>query len=178
MIKDLLKTNEMDFERTIHLSEEADLQSEIYNQQIERRLTDDLEQIEEWAGKLHGNTMRIAAIFHIVKYGWDAVNVPLEAETLAGAIKVGQYYLEHSMAAFDMPATDMTVKLFRAMSKASWDQVRRLYLVAFAGMFADQQPEPEPYRDRTLVMLMHLEDQEAWKKIYTMVKVLTDEVFE
>lgn len=46
--------------------------------------------------------MRIAAIFHIVKYGWDAVNVPLEAETLAGAIKVGQYYLEHSMAAFDM----------------------------------------------------------------------------
>jgi hypothetical protein len=70
-----------------------------------------------------------------------------------------------------MPATDMT-------SKASWDQVRRLYLVAFAGMFADQQPEPEPYRDRTLVMLMHLEDQEAWKKIYTTVKTLTDEVFE
>ena len=30
------------------------------------------------------------------------MNVPLEAETLAGAIKVGQYYLEHSMAAFDM----------------------------------------------------------------------------
>ena len=102
LIKDLLKTSEMDFERTIRLSEEADLQSEIYNQQIERRLTDDLEQIEEWAGKLHGNTMRIAAIFHIVKYGWDAVNVPLEAETLAGAIKVGRYYLEHSMAAFDM----------------------------------------------------------------------------
>lgn len=77
-----------------------------------------------------------------------------------------------------MPATDMMVKLFRAMSKVSYSQVRRLYLVAFAGMFADQQPEPEPYRDRTLVMLMHLEDQEAWKKIYTMVKVLTDEVFE
>ena len=96
LIKDLLKTNEMDFDRPIRLSEEADLQSEIYNQQIERRLTDDLEQIEEWAGKL------IAAIFHIVKYGWDAVNVPLEAETLAGAIKVGQYYLEHSKAAFDM----------------------------------------------------------------------------
>lgn len=73
-----------------------------------------------------------------------------------------------------MPATDMTVKLFRAMSKASWDQVRRLYLVAFAGMLADKQPEPEPYRDRTLVMLMHLEDQEAWKKIYTTVKTLTN----
>ena len=77
-----------------------------------------------------------------------------------------------------MPSPYMAVKLFRAMSKASWDQVRRLYLVAFAGMFADQQPEPEPYRDRTLTLLMHLEDQEAWKKIYTTVKVLTDEVFE
>lgn len=77
-----------------------------------------------------------------------------------------------------MPATDMTVKLFRAMSKASCDQVSCLYLVAFAGMFANQQPEPEPYRDHTLAMLMHLEDQEVWKKIYTMVKVLTDEIFE
>lgn len=73
-----------------------------------------------------------------------------------------------------MPATDMTAKLFRAMSKASLDQVRRLYLVAFAEMFADKQPEPEPYRDRTLVMLMHLEDQEACKKVYTMVKVLAE----
>lgn len=77
-----------------------------------------------------------------------------------------------------MPATDMTVKLFRAMSKANYEQVRRLYLVAFTMMFANQQPEPEPYRDRTLVMLMYLENQEAWKKIYTTVKALTNEVFE
>lgn len=86
--------------------------------------------------------------------------------------------MENRETPLPMPAEDMAVKLFRAMSKVSYSQVRRLYLVAFAGMFADQQPEPEPYRDRTLVMLMHLEDQEAWKKICTMVKVLTDEVFE
>lgn len=86
--------------------------------------------------------------------------------------------MENRETPLPMPAEDMAVKLFRAMSKVSYSQVKRLYLVAFDGMFADQQPEPEPYRDRTLVMLMHLEDQEAWKKIYTMVKVLTDEVFE
>lgn len=80
--------------------------------------------------------------------------------------------MENRETPLPMPVTDMTVKLFRAMSKASWDQVRRLYLVAFAGMFADQQPEPEPYRDRTLVMLMHLEDPEAWEKIYKLVNVL------
>lgn len=70
------------------------------------------------------------------------------------------------------------VPVYSPQKVASWDQVRRLYLVAFAGMLADKQPEPEPYRDRTLVMLMHLEDQEAWKKIYTTVKTLTNEVFE
>ncbi len=86
--------------------------------------------------------------------------------------------MENRETPLPVSASYMAVKLFRAMSKASWEQVRSLYLVAFAGMFADQQPEPEPYRDRTLVMLMHLEDQEAWKKIYTTVKVLTDEVFE
>lgn len=67
---------------------------------------------------------------------------------------------------------DMTVEVFKAMSKASYSQVRRLYLVAFAGMFADQQPEPEPYRDSTLVMLQHIEDPEAWEKIYKLVNVL------
>lgn len=92
--------------------------------------------------------------------------------------RTGYRHKENRETPAPMSATDMTAKLFRAMSKASWDQVRCLYLVAFAGMFADQQPEPEPYRDRTLVMLMHLEDQEAWKKIYTTLKTLTDEVFE
>ena len=77
-----------------------------------------------------------------------------------------------------MPATDMTVKLFQSNEQSELGSGQTLVPGAFAGMFADQQPEPEPYRDRTLVMLMHLEDQEAWKKIYTMVEVLTDEVFE
>lgn len=49
--------------------------------------------------------------------------------------------MENRETPLPIPATDMTVKLFRAMSKASWDQVRRLYLVAFAGVLADQQPE-------------------------------------
>ena len=69
-----------------------------------------------------------------------------------------------------MPSPYMAVKLFRAMSKASWDQVRRLYLVAFAGMFADQQPEPEPYRDRTLTLLMHLEDRRHGRRFIQWLK--------
>lgn len=47
-------------ERTIKLSPEADILSEAYNQWIEHQLVNELEEIEDWAGKLHGNTMRIA----------------------------------------------------------------------------------------------------------------------
>ena len=37
-----------------------------------------------------------------------------------------------------MPATDMTVKLFRAMSKASGENIRFMYSMAFAGGTADE----------------------------------------
>lgn len=83
--------------------------------------------------------------------------------------------MENRETPLPMPATDMTVKLFRAMSKASWDQVRRLYLVAFAGMFADQQPEPEPYRDRTLVMLCIWRPRHG-RRFIQRLKHWTDEV--
>lgn len=89
-------------ERMIHLSQEADALCEEYNGWIEQRLLNEFEQIEEWAGKLHGNTMRIAAIFHVIRYKLGAVNVPLEGETMRAAIEIGKYYLEHSKVAFDI----------------------------------------------------------------------------
>ena len=90
------------FDRVITLSKEADKLSEEYNQWIEKQLNGELEEIEDWAGKLHGNTMRIAGIFHIVKYECDAVIIPLEESTMKAAIEVGKYYLEHSKQAFDI----------------------------------------------------------------------------
>lgn len=89
-------------ERTIKLSPEADVLSEAYNQWIEHQLVNELEEIEDWAGKLHGNTMRIAAILHVVKHKLNAVNVLLEEDTMAAAIEIGKYYLEHSKQAFDI----------------------------------------------------------------------------
>lgn len=90
------------FDRVITLSKEANKLSEEYNQWIEKQLNGELEEIEDWAGKLHGNTMRIAGIFHIVKYECNAVNIPLEENTMKAAIEVGKYYLEHSKQAFDI----------------------------------------------------------------------------
>lgn len=89
-------------ERDIKLSPEADILSESYNQWIERQLINELEEIEDWAGKLHGNTMRIAAILHVTKHKLNAVNVLVDEETMSAAINIGKYYLEHSKQAFDI----------------------------------------------------------------------------
>lgn len=102
LVYELLNIPDIAGERLIRLSPEADLISEQYNQWIEQRLTNEFEEIEDWAGKLHGNTMRIAGIFHIIKHRINAYNIPLEADTMTAAVKVGKYYLEHSKAAYDI----------------------------------------------------------------------------
>lgn len=102
LMYELLNIPDMFGERLIRLTPEAALISEQYNQWIEHRLTNEFEEIEDWAGKLHGNTMRIAGVFHLIKHKVDAYNVLLDAETLTAAIEVGKYYLEHSKAAFDI----------------------------------------------------------------------------
>ena len=105
LCEELLKTDaDPDFaQRIIKLSPEADKLAEEYYQWIEHQLTNELEEIEDWAGKLHGNTMRIAGILHIVKHYKDgAVRHPVGGDTMEAAIEIGKYYLEHSKAAFDI----------------------------------------------------------------------------
>lgn len=89
-------------ERIIKLSPEADKLAEEFFLWIEHQLTDELEEIEDWAGKLHGNTMRIAGILHVIKHRSNSVNVLVEEDTMSSAIMIGKYYLEHSKAAFDI----------------------------------------------------------------------------
>lgn len=89
-------------ERVIRLSPEADKLAEEFYMWIEHQLTNELEEIEDWAGKLHGNTMRIAGVLHVIKHKLNSVNVPVEEDTMRSAIEIGKYYLEHSKVAFDI----------------------------------------------------------------------------
>lgn len=89
-------------ERVIRLSPEADNLAEEFYMWIEHQLTNELEEIEDWAGKLHGNTMRIAGVLHVIKHKLNSVNVPVEEDTMRSAIEIGKYYLEHSKVAFDI----------------------------------------------------------------------------
>ena len=71
--------------------------------------------------------------------------------------------MENRETPLPIPATDMTVKLFRAMSKASGENIRFMYSMAFAGGLLPKQ-KPEQHKDSTLVMLQHIENPEAWER--------------
>ena len=86
--------------RIIHLSAQARKMSEAFHDALEKRLIDDLEPIEGWAGKLHGKVMRIAGILHLCKYCDQADKIPLEESVMAAAEEIGNYYLQHAVVAF------------------------------------------------------------------------------
>ena len=78
------------FDRFIKLGPEADKLAEEYYLWIEHQLTNELEEIEDWAGKLHGNTMRIAGVLHVIKHKANSINVLLEEDTMKSAIEIGK----------------------------------------------------------------------------------------
>lgn len=96
----LLQIPDIGEPRILHLSEEADKLAEEFFQEIEEGLTDELEEIEGWAGKLHGQTMRIAGVFHCCEHVENSYNVPVSGETMENAIGMGRYFLAHAKAAF------------------------------------------------------------------------------
>lgn len=86
--------------RIIKLSPEAHRESKRFFEALEPRLLSDLEEIEEWAGKYHGQIMRIAGIIHCCLYGREAAKEPVSLDTIQRAEAIGEYFLEHALVAF------------------------------------------------------------------------------
>lgn len=53
-----------------------------------------------WTGKIHGTTMRIAGILHVVSYGIGARHAKVNKNTMRAAIQIGRYYMQHSLRVF------------------------------------------------------------------------------
>ena len=86
----------------IHLSDEAMAINRDFFYELEPRLVDDLEEIDDWAGKFHGQIMRIAGILHCCIHGEDAAAELVSGGTLQNAITIGRYFLDHAQAAFHL----------------------------------------------------------------------------
>lgn len=81
---------------TIRLGEAALAQSQAFYQKLERAIPGRLADIESWAGKFHGQVMRIAGILHCVTCQEDAAAELVSGSTMASAIQIGRYFLAHA----------------------------------------------------------------------------------
>ena len=94
--------------RTIKLSPEASDLLTAFAEEIEPRLKTDYAEIADWAGKLVGNTLRIAGLLCRAdvccapEFLNDDSALVVSAGVMESAIRLGRYYLSHALAVYDV----------------------------------------------------------------------------
>lgn len=100
LIYRLLSIEKGEAPMVMEFSQEAHRHSKSFFEEIERLLASKEEWIEDWMGKLHGQTCRIAGLLHAANEMDNADTVEISGETMEHAIEIGRYFLEHAQAAF------------------------------------------------------------------------------
>jgi replicative DNA helicase len=91
---------------------------------LEPRLGDggDLSAIADWGAKLAGAAVRLAGLLHLaanVKTGWGR---PIDANSMACAVRLAHYFAAHALAVFDLMGSDPV--LDKARRLAEWCKTR------------------------------------------------------
>lgn len=86
---------------TLRLSSSAGMVLTRFRETLEPRLgrRGDLALVADWANKLPGTCLRIAAILHMIELGTSGVRAPISETTMTNAIVIGRYLLDHALAA-------------------------------------------------------------------------------
>jgi hypothetical protein len=80
-----------------------------FERDLEPRLaagSGDLAHLAGWAAKLAGTTCRLAALLHLAGHLRDGWAQPISPDTLAAAIRLADYLIEHARAVFDLMGAD------------------------------------------------------------------------
>jgi hypothetical protein len=96
--------------------------------EVEKRLgpSGDFASMGDWAGKLVGAVCRIAGIFHglINACSGNPARAQIDAETMLGAIAIGEYLIPHAKAAFFEMGADLAIDVARRI--LSWASCERI----------------------------------------------------
>lgn len=153
LIQSLLSIPELGEARVIHVSPEAHQEAKRFFEELEPRLADDLgdlDDLEGWAGKYHGQVMRIAGIIHCCLHVADAAEKPVSLSTMKHAEVIGGYFLEHARAAFQAmglsdskEVKDAKYILKRIHASGLYDTTKRLLFQQCDGrMRSTEEMEP------------------------------------
>jgi hypothetical protein len=86
-------------------------------------------QIGDWGGKLVGATARMAALLHLAEHLTKGHTVPVAEATMRDAIALAEYFISHSLAAFDSMGADRIAERARTVLEAlrthGWREVSK-----------------------------------------------------
>ena len=100
----------------ITLTPEADAQLEAFAEELEPKLKTEYADIAEWAGKLVGTVARISALLcrasrmQYEEFLDNPEGLQVCGSTMADAIRIGRYYIEHARAAFSLMGADENIR--------------------------------------------------------------------
>lgn len=75
----------------------------------------DLAHMPDWGGKFPGAVVRIAGLLHLAHHHHGTWTRPISAETFACARQIGEYFLTHAQAAYDLIGADPDLADARAL---------------------------------------------------------------
>jgi hypothetical protein len=140
-IINLLLNYNPDEPRIISLAPEAYKLLEAYAEKFEPMLKDELSDIADWAGKFIGTVLRIAGLLYIADCmplnDTDILTVP--KNIMQNAIIIGEYFLEHAKAAYQMMGADETAEhcryILRQMQKSPSENIGLRDIMRFCRKF-------------------------------------------
>lgn len=113
----------------IRLSQEADEIRKSYQEYIEKKLGNEWEFMRDWGGKLTGAVVRIAALMHAAECMGNPTEIPISAETMAGATRLGEFFSSHAEAAYQLMGADESQAdakyILKRLSSAQLSKVTR-----------------------------------------------------
>ena len=81
----------------LNLTSEAYMVYKKYFDWIEDRLVNEFITMRDWASKLHGTTLRIAALLHCIQHKDDLYdNLEVSEQTMKNAIEISKYLVVHA----------------------------------------------------------------------------------
>jgi hypothetical protein len=106
-------------EHAINLSPGALIVFQDFREKAEKRLRPegDLCGIADWGNKFPGNVARLAGILHLFDNAAkpEPWNTPISTATIESAITIGNYYVEHALAAYGLMGANSDIELGRRL---------------------------------------------------------------
>ena len=138
--------------RIISLSPEAyGLLSE-FAEKIEPMLTNELSDISDWAGKLVGAVLRISGLLYVAECFplYHTNELYVDEYTMQSAIIIGEYFLEHAKAAYQIMGADENMKsaeyILQKITQNKLQRTTKTELVRICRRFKSTEQMTEPLK--------------------------------